>query len=450
MSASFRFLVLLASVGATAATSAVELHPEDFAYGIVLETPNPGTAYRFALPLDVYRKAAHEDLRDLRVFNSRGDVVPYELREPDAQPATRPQGSSLPLFPLRADSRATLNGVRVTVHSEGTAVDLQTDAKPADPQVIASYVLDARSLTTPVSRLQLEWPENAAEYSGSVRIESSDDLGSWHLVEGGVPVVNLHTGAGGGELVQRLLEFPATQARFWRLTWLGKTAPFELTGVVAYAPLDRPTTPKSTLTASGSHVDKHETELTFDLGARLPVTQVNLSLPESNSVVKVELFSRASATSPWRTVTEADFYRVSAGASDRRNDPIPVPANFDRFWLARQLQPAGAVADLKLEATWSNRDLVFLARGPGPFQLAYGNASATPASVALGSLLKGVEVMPAKTGAPHTLGGLDRLLPPPKTVPWKMAALWAALGVGVVLLGWMAYRLSRELRPLGP
>jgi hypothetical protein len=424
-------------------TNAAELQPHDFAYGMPLETPTPGTAYHFTLPLEVYSKVTHEDLRDLRVFNARGEVVPYELQEPPLQPATRPKGPSLPLFPLRADARATLNGVRVTVHAEGAAVDLQTGATSPDSHVIASYVLDGRDFPQSLSGLQLQWPPGAPEYSGNIRVEASDDLGSWRLVKSDVPVVNLRTG--GLELVQNLLEFPSTKAKFWRLTWLGKTAPFELTGVIACATLDRPIAPRSTLTVSGSHINKQDSELTFDLGAKLPVTQVNMALPESNSVLKIELLSRARASDAWHSITQGEFYRVSAGPSDHRNEPIRVPTNFDRFWLARQLQPGGPIGSVKLEATWDAVDLVFLAQGPGPFLLAYGNASASQSAVALDPLLKGVGVIPARAGAPHELGGTDRLRPPPKTVPWKMAALWTALGLGVLLLAWMAYRLSREL-----
>jgi hypothetical protein len=43
------------------------------------------------------------------------------------------------------------------------------------------------------------------------------------------------------------------------------------------------------------------------------------------------------------------------------------------------------------------------------------------------------------------LGGRERLIPPARTLPWRMAALWSALGVGVLILAWMAYRLSKEL-----
>lgn len=436
-------LVVVLACGASGTAFAAELHPEDFAYGMPIETEGAGTAYRVTVPVEVFTKVTHEDLRDLRVFNAHGEVVPYQLRQTPPKATTRPPGPSLPLFPLHGDARASLNGVRVTIHSEGTAVDLQTAGAAANPRVITSYVIDAREMTQPLSGLQLQWADGAPEFSGSVRIESSDDLGSWRVIKSDAPVIHLFTG--GSELIQSLLEFPSTRSRFWRLTWVGKTAPFELTSVTAQVALDQPIAPQSSVTASGSRVTNRENELTFDLDAKLPVTQLNLVLPESNSVLKIELLSRARTTDPWRSITQGEFYRVSTGSSDHGNEPIRIPTDSDRFWLARQMQPAGRIGDVKLQATWDAMDLVFLAQGSGPFVLAYGNASAPSSGVALDPLIKGVTVVAARTGPSYVLGGADRLRPPPATVPWRMAALWSALGLGVLVLAWMAYRLSKEL-----
>lgn len=443
MSRSLPALVVVLACGASGIAFAAELHPEDFAYGMPIRTPGAGTAYRLTVPVEVFTRVTHEDLRDLRVFNAHGEVVPYQLRQTPPKAATRPPGPSLPLFPLHGDARVSLNGVRVTIHSEGTAVDLQTAGAPPDPHVITSYVIDTREIAQPLSGLQLHWADGAREFSGRVRIESSDDLGSWRVVKSDAPVIHLFTG--GSELIQNLLEFPSTRTRFWRLTWVGKTAPFELTSVTAQLALDQPVAPQSTVTASGSRFASKENELGFDLDARLPVTQVNLVLPESNSVSKIELLSRARTTDPWRPIAQGEFYRVSTGSSDHSNEPIRIPTDSDRFWLARQVQPAGRIGDVKLQATWDAMDLVFLAQGAGPFVLAYGNASAGPSAVALEPLIKGVAVVPAETGPSYLLGGPDRLLPPPATVPWRMAALWSALALGVLVLAWMAYRLSKEL-----
>ena len=445
MSRSVAAVVVVFAYAASGMTFAAELHPEDFAYGMPLESRGAGTAYRFTVPVEVFMKVAHEDLRDLRVFNARGEVVPYELLQAPAKPTSRPPGPSLPLFPLHGEARASLNGVRVTIHSEGTSVDLHTAGAAPDPQVITSYVIDARGISEPLSGLQVHWADGAPEFSGSVRIESSDDLGSWRVVKGEAPVIHLLTG--GSELIQSRLEFPSTKAKFWRLTWVGKTAPFELASVTAEPALSQPIPSQSTVTASGSRLTGKENALSFDLGAQLPVTQVNLLLPESNSVVKMELLSRARPADSWRPVTQGEFYRVSGGTSDHNNEPIRIPTDTDRFWLIRQAQPTSPIGDVRLQGSWDAIDVVFLAQGAGPFLLAYGNASASASSVALEPLIKGVPVVPSETGPSYVLGGTERLRAPPRTVPWRMAALWSALGLGVLLLAWMAYRLSKELGP---
>jgi hypothetical protein len=443
MSRSVSALLIALACGTSRMALPAELHPEDFSYAMPIETRGDGTAYRFTVPVEVFMKVVHEDLRDLRVFNARGGVVPYELRRAAAEPMTRRAGPSLPLFPLHGEAHASLNGVRVTIRSEGTAVDLQTAGAGSDPHVITSYLIDAREFPEPLSGLQLQWASGAPEFSGSVRIESSDDLASWHVVKSDAPVVHLFTG--GSELNQSLLEFSSTRAKFWKLTWVGKTAPFELTAVTPEGALSQPSTPQSTVTVGGSRVAKKENELIFDLGARLPVRRVNLLLPESNSVLSVELLSRARTTDPWRPVAQGEFYRVSAGASERSNEPIRIPTDADPLWLARQTQPTAPLSDVKLQVAWDTVDLVFLARGSGPFVLAYGSASAGPADVALEQFIKGVTVLPAETGHSYLLGGTERLRPQPKPIAWRMAALWSALGLGVLVLAWMAFRLSKEL-----
>ncbi|MGM3253235.1 DUF3999 family protein, partial [Escherichia coli] len=88
------------SCGASGLTLAADVHPDDFAYGLPINTHAVGTAYRLTLPVEVFIKAGNGDLRDVRVFNARGEVVPYELRQATPAPETRPEGPSLPLYPL--------------------------------------------------------------------------------------------------------------------------------------------------------------------------------------------------------------------------------------------------------------------------------------------------------------------------------------------------------------
>ncbi len=97
---------------------------------------------------------------------------------------------------------------------------------------------------------------------------------------------------------------------------------------------------------------------------------------------------------------------------------------------------------------WPPQKLVFAARGAGPFQLAYGNSEAKAASYPIDSLIPGYKtesefkVKPAALGEQVTLSGAARLRKPPDYKKW---ALWGSLILGVCVLGWMAYRLSRQI-----
>ena len=439
----------LASTGALAETAAA---PGDFAYGIPIATTGSAAAYRVAIPVDVYAKATHEDLRDIRIFNAAGEVVPYEIQQAPARAAQLAEGPSLTLFALWADARPTLNGLQLTIQSNGTAVNLQAGSPPAQTRTIDRYLLDARQVAAPLYALQLKWPDDAADFTGNMRVEASDDLQSWRTVIADSPVVNLH--GSGAHLVENRIDLGGSKAQFFRLTWIGKAAPFEVTSATAQTSPGRREPESHSLTINGSAVPGKAQEYSFDLGARLPITKVDVVLPQANSVARVQLLSRKQAADPWRPIGSGDFFRMRDGASERHNSPLEIGRDSDRFWLARFAQePGTAAATLpQLRVTWDAQDIVFLARGAGPYQLAYGSAAATAASSPLASLLGGMAVASASVGAPVAIGGPERLLPAPRTVPWKMALLWAVLGVGMLMLAAMAYRLSRELadRPSNP
>src|SRR5918994_2255319 len=100
----FLSLVALASLALAADdVNGAKLTPQDFAYARQIETPGKAAVYRVALPLDVYRKIARNDLRDLHVFNARGEPVPHVLKSPLVESTLRQPARQLPLFPLRGD-----------------------------------------------------------------------------------------------------------------------------------------------------------------------------------------------------------------------------------------------------------------------------------------------------------------------------------------------------------
>ena len=440
----------------TAPAHGAELSREDFAYGMAIVTPNAAAAYRVTIPPEVYLKSVRPQLADLQVFNAHGEPVPYAIEQPPAPAATHPSATALTLFALRDDSPDALNAMRVTIASHGSAVSVQTagtelasDAQsaagaPSASAPTMSYVLDARGLDAAIAAIQLHWPADAADYAGSLRVAAGDTLGVWRTVVEAAPIANLH--ADGAQLLEDRIEVPATRARFWRLSWVGRPPPFALTSAAAEPATDRDTAERFHLIVPGTPVTDQPGEFEFDLGARPPVDRVNIELPESNSIINAEFLSRSDARDPWHHVASGAIYRLQGADRELRNAPLVIASTQDRLWLLRAPPMKSALGNgvPRLVVQWRAPELVFLARG-GPYTLAYGSGSAIGAATSFAALPATVSATRATLAAPQALGG-DSRLQPVSSFSWKTGLLWLVLAAAVVLLAGMALRLAKDLR----
>lgn len=428
--------------GATAsAVHDAPLSPLDFASGMRIDTPQESAAYRLALPLAVYQGTVREDLGDLRIFNLQGETVPYSLMQVEPPPPAHAT-TSLPLFPLRGAAHAAMDGLKLTIDSPGSAVRVQTQGSAASGREIRQYLLDARGIDAKISSLNLAWADSADDYSGRLTLEVSDDLGAWTTVISGAPIANLH--ANGQALVANRVEVAPTRAKFWRLTWANSPPAFELSSVTADT-ADRPETVYASLGVGGMADPSDSHAYTFDLGAHAPITRLNLTLPESNSLNRVEFSSRRTPGESWRARIVADVYRISTSDGERSNPSIDIEMEHDRYWKARILNGGDlSRTPPHLVVSYVPAEITFLAQGRGPFLLAYGSVTALPAETDLSRVSQATDIGSATVGTAQALGGPSRRAPPPAAFPWVRALLWIVLIVAALLLGWMAFRLSKD------
>ena len=436
-----RAALLLGIFASTAHAAA--LTPQDFAYGMPIMAAEMAAAYRVQLPVDVYKVSVH-DLGDVRVFNADGEAVPYAIRRMDAHGEKGP-AQALPLFPLHGDAPASPQGLRLALDSPNGSLRLQSQAtagSAADTDPAAQYVVDARHFDAEIAALQLSWPESSADFSGRIRVETSDDLGTWHALLA-APVANLH--AAGQQLIESRIALPSVKAKFLRLSWVGSRPTFALDEVRAESVEGEPRVNWSTVVVAGSAVAGKAGNYDFDLGARLPLERVNLALPEANSVYLADFESRPDEKAQWRTVSHAGVYRIATSDGEQSNGPIPVPLDHDRYWRVHLSGESGATLALRLQGSWSPSEIEFLAHGKPPFVLAYGSSSISGAATDLSVIPTGVLVSTATLAGRQTLGGearIDAL----RALLDKRSMLWVVLMIAVVALAFMARRLARDRR----
>jgi hypothetical protein len=419
------------------------ISPRDFAYEQLAIPAQDAAAYRFAVPLTIYQNTFREDLGDLRVFNAEGVVVPFSLSRPLPQALLHKAPVAVPFFPLREGATLLIDGVHLTIDSPGSAVKLQTQRGTPANTAVRQYLLDARALDATLSALQLGWPDGAPEYTGRLSVEASDDLAAWHSVAAAAPIANLR--ANGQRLVENRVEFSPAKARFWRLSWLGTAANFELASILAEPAAGRIEPDRTSFEVIGVADPKNPREYTFDLSAHPPVSRVNALLPDLNSVMDVELSSRPAAKAPWRVIVRSVFYRLKTPDAEQQNSALEVDPDTDRYWRARMVGAGNSPqSPLRLQVEWIPNEVTFLAQGHAPFLLAYGNASANPAESDLSRLPGTLQIAPATLGPAQVSGGAKRLIAKPAPFPGMRVVLWSVLLFAVVVLSWMAYRVSKD------
>jgi hypothetical protein len=438
-----RLLLALALVGAA---HAAELEPTQFAYGMPIATPGEAAEYRFEIPPEVYLKSVQPGLRDLQIFNGKGEPVPFAIEQPPVPPRAHAAGTAVPLFPLRNDSPAALSALRVAIDTHGSAISVQTNGNDQAGNESLCYVLDGRAVQSPISAIQLHWPGDAADFAGRVSVESAETLGIWHLVAVAAPIANLH--ANGAELIEDRVELPATRAQFFRLSWNGKPPPFQLTSVAVEVTDASDRIARASLIVGAAPGKSKPGEFQFDLRATPPTDRLNLVLPELNTVIDAEILSRADPKDPWQQITKGGFYRLQSSDGELRNGAAKIDLTPWRYWLVRVLRPVASESSgaPRLEVQWRASEVLFLARGAGPYTMAYGSSATMGAAAPLASLPNSVAPEPATLGSPAILGGESRLKTSFASYGWRNGILWTTLLAALAALAWMAFRLTRELK----
>lgn len=443
-------LAVVLFVGATGVAFAAET-PNDYAYAMPIHAQAGEALYQVELPPAVYRGVVRADLGDLRVFNAKGETVPHAIRQrPPADKATR-EVVTFPVFPLRADRAGQLEDlhVRVQRRADGTLVDIRSGQKrvPAVSTTLG-YLLDASQARQPIAALTFDWKGPREGFVTKVHIEGSDDLARWTTLVRDATLLELEFG--GHRLEQKRVELRAQKYRYLRLSWPGNSKALELVAVRGETVTDAREPQRAWLALPAATAGKNPGEYEYDIGGPIPYDRLRIALPQVNTLVQVRLLARDKPSDEWRMLGERLVYRLHRDGSEVTSPEIAVAGRGERLLLLRVDQKGGGIGSglPAVQLGYHPQQLVFAARGEAPFQLAYGSHAARAASFSIASLIPGYgsdKAFPVKTatlGEPQKLAGEKRLRAPPDYRRW---ALWATLILGVAALGFMAYRLFRQM-----
>jgi Protein of unknown function (DUF3999) len=456
------------AAAATATSPAAEsLQPEDFGAQFPLANVVEGLN-AVELTESVYRASAHRSLSDLRVFNAKGEALPLAVLPPAPQPppAVRKIELALAALPAQRDARdAALQAYALRFERDRDRAVLEIRGEPppapASPDV-GGYLVDARPLKDMKGRLVLGFAPNAPDFAGRVEVLGSEDLVNWRALATG-PLARERR-LGGEAIEKNRVELNAPPS-FLRVGWSGSPAPQigaahfeELAPVIVTLPRARLAV---TLGGEGR-------SLYADLPPALPTERLFIRLPEANMSERVSVYRHVADPGPrsrhlgllprrapehWVHAGTVDVFRVMRGAAEVQSEGLAFRVPTDGVRIDAPRAFSGALPTV--EAEWRPARIAFAARAPGPYRLAAGHASASPSpALDLRALLppddaSGVKLPAARVEAPIvdtadvSTARTERIA---AQAHWSRILLWIVLGIAVLGLAWMAWRLAAQMR----
>ncbi|KZN16976.1 MULTISPECIES: DUF3999 domain-containing protein [Pseudomonas] len=436
-------------LGVTLSAGAQE-KPADFAAQVPLSVSGEGPWYRLELPLGVQLKARQTDLSDLRVFNAAGEPQAYALAREPAQTRENRMLHDVKWFPLynSADATERAPSVRVQSNTNGTLIEVQPSSQlEAGEEELRGWLLDASRIKAPLQQLILDWTSDRDGFQ-RFSIEASDDLQHWQSWgEGQVARLTFAD----ERVEQHEVGLPGQSARYLRLLWSSPQSAPALTSAQLEStnPRTLPLPLVWSQPLAGTRVK--DGEYIWQLPMGLNVQRLQIELNQPNSLAPVTLSGRRETSLPWQTLTSGLLYRLTQNGQDVVQNELQLPGQtVQQLKLTVDERGGGLGAEAPtVRFAVRSTQLVFLARGAGPYTLALGSATVKAASLPLSTLIPDYSAAKlAALGKATVEGGV--VVTPAATVPavadtnWKKFGLWAVLLLSVLFLGAMAFSLLRK------
>lgn len=451
----------------SSAVCAQSIRPDAFAYHAKIDVTGAGPFHQFALPMSVYQRVQRSNLGDLRVFNGQGEVVPHALLRSESTTESQRREISVPMFPISAAKESRDDAVDMSVevrkNADGTLVSIRQspasgNATGKTAGAVRGVLLDTSQIKSGLRSLHLSVGPTTTPFH-FFSIETSDDLQRWRMLKHDAQFVRLEHD--GQRIEKDTVEWDSDAGKYLRVLWADPQQAPAITavavGVVQTAINRAPMIWSEPIAPSQQQKNTYD----YTLPGRMPLEHLRIGLPQTNTLAPlliqhyVDVGTRRGEQGYWDNLAQTVAYRLTSPQGEVRSADVVLngqPENHLRLAIDTLSGGIGA-APPTLQIGFVPHILVFLARGEGPFTLAWGASGIDNAVLTPAMLVPGYKDGQQLTASPATLQPLAgnqasavNAAAPEAAGPASKGVLWAVLIAGVLVLGGMAWMLVRQMK----
>jgi Protein of unknown function (DUF3999) len=432
----------------------------EFSTRAQVAVPSGTSIARVALPETSIVSLRETNAGDLRVFNAKGIALPHAVIDASNQASTRTDiaAERVLALPIYAPESVSPNTPTLRIEEGPNRRVIEVSSAPASKQ--KSETRKPRGLLFDTLKISSEI--NAVELEGAlppamllkVGLDASRDLKTWQPLVSDTPIFEFSNDGPSN----RKLTLPAPQkleGRYLRLTWSDDVAlPVVALRAIASGITQNAAAPLSVNLPTPQITTDGHAEWTMQSGHRINALRVSTSA--NNALMPVRILTRARAGDVWRTVASTVVYRLTNSAGATNVNPSIALSSRLESQLRIEALPGYSLAGvpLTLAVEYAPLNVVFIASGDGPFDIATGRANTASAALPLTTLMPDY-----KSGAEYALPLLAAAVTANAATGqnspdgnWMAAAtnksflLWGVLGLAVIILAGLAVSLLRGTR----
>ncbi|XKM13154.1 DUF3999 family protein [Orbaceae bacterium ac157xtp] len=457
-------MLLLPLISASfSAFSSEQESPNDYAYGnklLVTSEQVTGEQNMFSqieLPIQAYQQFTSPYLNDIRVFNHKGNSVPFAFVTPERIQNTI-EKKSMEIYPLDKGEYVPFTS-DYNINIEGKDININID-KPYNNMISKRipYLLkmpDIEQSDALIEKLELQFAPTDRSWRATVNITYSDDLQHWQQYDDNVPLMNLTNNK---EQIIRLTDINLNSLkhhRYWMLIIDLNNTPntvLQLQHVDAVLKIKKEN--NNVLVPSIINLEKSDSkEAIYTLNSPRQAQTLRLTLPYYRSLLPVVIYYKSSTEqNEWTKLSETILRKTSY---ETNTDDINDIALNNKLIQQIKLTPlTGSFTNQELpaiEVLQNQVKLVFTSGNDTSFILAWGKANAKNEALPLSKLLSSKDdlnsIPTAQLAEFLVLKGENALTQQQSesfTIPkW---VIWLGLIVIAGLLVLLAFKLLKEIK----
>ena len=411
--------------------AADDFKPEDFA-GTFVYSGKAGSLLLLEIPEELYHGIRRPDLGDIRIFDASDNPVPFNMRTHPAEIFT-PDPANVQFFNWNGGNENNFpvnTDIEINTHGGVVKIKNQNNLKESN----SVFLVDLSSLKYIPSKLKISTANNGRSFNTPVSIHYSDDLTDWSSFDKKQILASF------GGNVQDTLELPDSSYMRYLLISYGREAPKPLSMKALFGPQEKPWKYHEARFAGKKSSDGKK--INYNTGSYYPIESIDFVLSETDSI-PVIIRSRHSENDDWEIEDRETIYRYNTSGGIEKNDPFETRSR-SPYW---ELEASGGLSHNSIPEMvirWKLREIIFLARGQGPWTLAYGKADCPPLQGGSLSIAAGTETESALfTGEKRYT---ETAMPAAEKQFNRQYLLWAFLAAAVIILTILAFNIAKTMR----